>query len=70
MINDLVDPSQPVLKDYPRMDSRLSFTKYIADCKAMIEQRRTDLNQYDLSPSHLIEANAPFECVPKVAMAS
>lgn len=47
---------------YPIYDLHLSFTDYIAQCKALITQHRLDLNT--INAEQIIAANSPFELNP------
>ncbi len=49
--------------DYPIQDSKLPFADYIAQTKAIIRERRTDLAAA-ADPESIIERNAPFEFRP------
>lgn len=50
--------------DYPTLTQSLSFSDYINQCRIMIQNRRQDLTNHDLTPEHVITSNCPFEFLP------
>lgn len=53
--------------DYPIMDNSLPFAEYIALCRAIIEERRTNLsnlNKPGFNAKLIIDANSPYELYP------
>ncbi|HEX4045821.1 MAG TPA: alpha/beta fold hydrolase [Gammaproteobacteria bacterium] len=46
------------------VDSTLSFAQYIGACRAMIKERRIDLQQAGPDTERIIAANTPFELLP------
>src|SRR5579862_7185111 len=57
-----VIPNEPSLS-HLNLDGDLSFSQYINQCRAMIQERRTDLlNQ---NANNIINANCPFELYPQ-----
>lgn len=49
---------------YPITDSTLPFSDYIARTRAIIEERRVDLQKPGINANQVIEANCPFELYP------
>jgi esterase/lipase len=60
--SDYTQFQDPCIK-YPSDDHDLAFANYIAECRTLIQNTRTDLDQYP-DPEKVIEANTPFELKP------
>lgn len=64
MINNLSSNINNSIINYPITEIKLPFSEYIARSRAIIEERRTDL-QSDISKTELIiHSNSPFELYP------
>lgn len=62
MFSDISTTLNESTVHYPISDSQLPFAQYIAKTRAIIEERRTDLQQQ--SAAKIIDANSPFELMP------
>lgn len=63
MFSDLLATTSSSTVDYPISDSNLPFSDYIAKTKAIIIDRRTDLEQNPAAEC-IIAANSPYELYP------
>lgn len=62
MFSDISSTLDKTTVHYPISDSKLPFAQYISQTRAIIEERRIDLQQQNAAM--IIEANCPFELRP------
>lgn len=65
MLSNLSEPNNKASLKYPSLGQNLTFSDYIARCRALIEDRRTDLHQAGINAKHVLDANSPFELTPE-----
>ena len=49
---------------YPNLHSNLTFSKYLSECRTIIEGRRVDLDRGDNINRRIVDANSPYELLP------
>lgn len=64
MFSNLSLDTSDTIINYPISDSSLPFSDYISKTRAIIEERRTDLQQQSEKAAQIIDANSPFELYP------
>lgn len=65
MFSDLLATSSESTVDYPISDSNLPFSEYIAKTRAIVAERRRDLEHLSAAAAEkIIEANCPYELNP------
>jgi esterase/lipase len=69
MLSNLSASLNESIINYPISDSSLPFSEYISRSRAIIEERRTDL-ETNANSTLILEANSPFELVPEKPITS
>jgi len=65
MFSNLSDPLTNASPHYPTLGKDLPFADYIAQCRALIEDRRVDLHRAGINAKQVLDANSPYELIPE-----
>lgn len=64
MLEQILELQQGASPPYPSLEHELPFADYIAQCRALIQNRRPDLKIPNTPHSLILDANSPYELMP------